>query len=59
LVFDVLLEGFESHTPCGCDKVPRVPQLVGIDEQVDVVGFTVHFDEFVLVVKADAWEHSK
>jgi hypothetical protein len=29
------------------------------DEQVDVVGFTVHLDEFVLVVRADAWEHSK
>jgi hypothetical protein len=26
---------------------------------VDAVGFTVHFDEFVLVVRADAWEHSK
>ena len=26
---------------------------------MDVVGFTVHFDEFVPVVRADAWEHSQ
>ena len=26
---------------------------------MDAVGFTVRFDEFVLVVRADAWEHSK